>query len=211
MRVLAYSLVIVLSLVSIPTQAQFELGKHYVQLPSGSVVETDDKIEVREFFWYGCPHCYSLEPYLERWLKTKPDEVAYVRTPGVARKWIPHARAYYTFEALGITEKVHRPFFDAIHKGGQKLSDEASMAAFVAAYGVDQETFRKAFNSFGVKTQVQKAKQLNFRYGVDSVPTITVDGRYKANVRGAGGPDQLMRLINYLVEQSKLERKSAKN
>ena len=93
MRVLAYSLVIVLSLVSIPTQAQFELGKHYVQLPSGSVVETDDKIEVREFFWYGCPHCYSLEPYLERWLKTKPDEVAYVRTPGVARKWIPHARA----------------------------------------------------------------------------------------------------------------------
>jgi thiol:disulfide interchange protein DsbA len=182
-----------------------------VQLPSGSVVETDDKIEVREFFWYGCPHCYSLEPYLERWLKTKPDEVAYVRTPGVARKWIPHARAYYTFEALGITEKVHRPFFDAIHKGGQKLSDEASMAAFVAAYGVDQETFRKAFNSFGVKTQVQKAKQLNFRYGVDSVPTITVDGRYKANVRGAGGPDQLMRLINYLVEQSKLERKSAKN
>ncbi len=196
-----------LALLAGPAFAQFQLGTHYVRLPAALPVESGDKIEVREFFWYGCPHCYALEPYLERWLARRPADVAYVRTPGVARHWLPHARAYYTFEALGVTEKVHRPFFDAIHGGGKKLEDEASIVRFLGDYGVDAERARKVYASFGVNTQIEKAKQLNLRYAIDSVPMITVDGRYKTSVQMAGGPDQLLALIDHLVELGRQGRK----
>jgi thiol:disulfide interchange protein DsbA len=207
MRSSIYALLFLsLSLVSCTSEAGFEAGKHYVELGVGQPVSADGKIEVREFFWYGCPHCYRLEPYLEAWLEKRPVDVAYVRTPGVARSWISHAKAYYAFEALGITEKVHRPFFDAIHKGGQKLADESSIKVFLADYGVDGESFRKAFNSFGVRTQVEKAKQLNFRYGVESVPSVTIGGKYKTSASMAGSEGQLMQLIDHLIEKIRQQR-----
>lgn len=194
-------LVLALSAPSVLADAKYTL------LPTPLPVETGDKIEVREFFWYGCPHCYALEPYLERWLAHRPTDVAYVRTPGVARRWLPHARAYYTFEALGVTEKVHRQFFDAIHAKGRSFDDEASLVGFLGAHGVDADRVRKVYGSFGVDTQIEKAKQLNFRYGVDSVPMITVDGRYKTDVVMAGGPDQLLTIIDRLVELARQARK----
>ncbi len=207
MRTSIYALLfLTLSLVSCTSEAGFEVGKHYVELGVAQQASVDGKIEVREFFWYGCPHCYRLEPFLEAWLEKRPADVAYVRTPGVARSWISHAKAYYAFEALGITEKVHRPFFDAIHKGGQKLADESSIKAFLANYGVDGESFRKAFNSFGVRTQVEKAKQLNFRYGVESVPSITIGGKYKTSASMAGSERQLMQVIDHLIEKIRQQR-----
>ncbi len=173
----------------------------YTLLATPLPVETGDKIEVREFFWYGCPHCYALEPYLERWLAQRPADVAYVRTPGVlSARWVPHARAFYTFEALGVTEKVHRPFFDAIHQRGERFDDEASVVAFLGTRGVEADQVRKVYGSFGVNTQIEKAKQLNLRYGIDSVPIITVGGRYKTDVNMAGGPEQLLMIIDRLVE-----------
>ena len=207
MRTSIYALLfLTLSLVSCTSEAGFEAGKHYVELGVGQPVGADGKIEVREFFWYGCSHCYRLEPYLEAWLEKRPADVAYVRTPGVARSWISHAKAYYAFEALGITEKVHRPFFDAIHKGGQKLADESSIKVFLANYGVDGESFRKAFHSFGVRTQVEKAKQLNFRYGVESVPSVTIGGKYKTSASMAGSEGQLMQVIDHLIEKIRQQR-----
>lgn len=207
MRTSLYALLfLTLSLVSYTSEAGFEAGKHYVELGVAQQVSADGKIEVREFFWYGCQHCYRLERFLEAWLEKRPPDVAYVRTPGVARRWISHAKAYYAFEALGITEKVHRPFFDAIHKGGQKLEDESSIKAFLADYGVDGETFANAFNSFGVRTQVQKAKQLNFRYAVESVPSITIGGKYKTSASMAGGEQQLMQVIDHLIEKVRQQR-----
>lgn len=207
MRTSLYALLfLTLSLVSCTSEAGFEAGKHYVELGVGQQVGADGKIEVREFFWYGCPHCYRLEPFLETWLEKRPPDVAYVRTPGVARAWISHAKAYYAFEALGITEQVHRPFFDAIHKGGQKLADESSIQAFLANYGVDGEAFAKAFNSFGVRTQVEKAKKLNFRYAVESVPSVTIGGKYKTSASMAGSERQLMQLIDHLIEKIRQQR-----
>ena len=206
MRASICGLLLSLFLVSSVSAAGFEAGKDYVELSVGQQASADGKIEVREFFWYGCPHCYRLEPFLEAWLEKRPPDVAYVRTPGVARKWIPHAKAYYAFEALGITEKVHRPFFDAIHKGGQKLADESSIKAFLADYGVNGETFANAFNSFGVRTQVEKAKQLNFRYGIESVPMITVGEKYKTSAVMAGGEHQLMQVIDHLIEKIRQQR-----
>lgn len=209
MRLLVGLFVLSLYAMSGAASAQYQVGKHYVKLPPGAHAVSSNKVEVREFFWYGCPHCYRLEPYLEAWLKNIPADVDYVRTPGVARKWLPHAQAFYTFEALGVTDQVHKDFFDAIHKKGQELNTEDSLVQFLAAYGIDANKVRKAYGSFGVRTQVENAKRLNFRYGVASVPAITVDGRYKTDVGMAGGPQQLMVLINYLVDQSRQERKRA--
>lgn len=207
MRTSLYALLfLTLSLVSCTSEAGFEKGKHYVELGIGQSANTDGKIEVREFFWYGCPHCYRLEPFLETWLEKRPADVVYLRTPGVARRWLSHAKAYYAFEALGITDKVHRPFFDAIHKGGQQLADESSIKAFLVNYGVDGQAFTKAFNSFGVRTQVEKAKQLNFRYGVESVPSVTVGGKYKTSATMAGSEHQLMQVINHLIEKIRQQR-----
>lgn len=207
MRTSIYALVfLTLSLISCTSQAGFEPGKDYVELGVAQQAGADGKIEVREFFWYGCPHCYRLEPYLEAWLEKRPADVAYVRTPGVARAWVSHAKAYYAFEALGITEKVHRPFFDAIHKGGQTLADVSSIKVFLANYGVDGEAFAKAFNSFGVRTQVENARQLNFRYAVESVPSVTIGGKYKTSASMAGSEGRLMQVIDHLIEKIRQQR-----
>ena len=208
MRASICGLLLSLFLVSSVSAAGFEAGKDYVDLGVGQQLGPEDKIEVREFFWYGCPHCYRLEPYIERWLEGLPRDVKFVRTPGVARKWIPHAKAYYVFEALRITEKVHRPFFDAIHQDGKKLADEASIKSFLVSYDVDGDRFQKTYNSFGVRTQVEKAKQLNFRYGIESVPMITVGQKYKTSAVMAGGESHLMQVIDYLVNKIRQQRKA---
>src|SRR4030067_1440450 len=105
-------------------------------------VETGSKIEVREFFWYGCPHCFSLEPSVERWLKTMPKNVRFVRTPAVFNEqWAVHARAYYAFETLGITAKMHNPAFHALHVDKGRLFDADSIAAFGAEKGGDPQAF----------------------------------------------------------------------
>ncbi len=211
MRLLVGLFVLALYLMPASGAAQYEAGKHYVKLPPGAQAVSGNKVEVREFFWYGCPHCYRLEPYLDAWLKKIPADVTYVRTPGVARRWLPHAQAFYTFEALGITEQVHKDFFDAIHKKGEKLDSEESLVQFLAAYGVDATKVRDRYNSFGVRTKVENAKKLNFLYAIASVPAITIDGRYKTDVSMAGGPQQLLALIDYLVEQSRRERQRAQS
>lgn len=209
MRLIVGLFLVLLYATPVSAYAQYQVGKHYVKLPPGAHAVSGDKVEVREFFWYGCPHCYRLEPYLESWLKTLPPDVNYVRTPGVASRWLPHAQAFYTFEALGVTEQVHKDFFDAIHQKREKLDTEDSLVQFLAAYNVDASKVRNAYNSFGVRTQVENAKRLNFLYAVASVPAITVDGRYKTDVGMAGGPKELMVLIDYLVDQSRRERKQA--
>lgn len=195
------------------TQAQFVEGTHYRKLVFAQLVDTGDKIEVREFFWYGCSHCYDLEPTLKGWLKTKPANVKFITTPGAAPRWIVHAKAYYAFETLGIRDKLHTAFFDAIHLQRRQLRDEFSIAEFVAEQGVDKQAFLKAYQSFGVNLQVEQAKNLNKTYGINTVPALVVDGRYVTSVQMAGGNARLFSLLNHLVEKAAKERKraSAKN
>ena len=211
MRLLVGLCVLALYLMPASGAAQYEAGKHYVKLPPGAQAVSGNKVEVREFFWYGCPHCYQLEPYLNAWLKNLPADVSYVRTPGMSPRWLPHAQAFYTFEALGVTEQVHQDFFDAVHKKRQELNTEDSIVQFLAAYGIDADKVRKTYGSFGVRTQMENGKNLNIRYRILSVPAITVDGRYKTDVSMAGGPQQLLALIDYLVEQSRQERQRAQS
>jgi len=187
--------------------AGFEEGKNYMVLPFPATVETGDKIEVREFFWYGCPHCYVLEPALAKWVKKMPTNAQFVRTPGTAPRWIIHGQAYYTFEALGVLEKLHGAFFKAMQEQPGSFNDEKAIAGFATSHGVDSKKFGEAFNSFGVRLKLEKAKQLNQDLNINSVPAIVVDGKYMTTVAMAGGEEQLMKLLDDLIGKSAKERR----
>ncbi|HEY4579432.1 MAG TPA: thiol:disulfide interchange protein DsbA/DsbL, partial [Candidatus Acidoferrales bacterium] len=129
------------------------------------------KIEVMEFFWYGCPHCLHFEPHINGWLKTKPEDVVFIRQPAVFNaRWGAHAKAYFTAEALGVVDKLHADFYDAIQNKKQALESEDDLAKFFAAHGVADEMFRKAYHSFGVDRKMRQAEGVSARYGVTSTP-----------------------------------------
>lgn len=160
------------------------------------------KVEVLELFWYGCPHCYRLEPYLHRWLKKKPDYVNFVRVPAIFRKeWIPHAKAFYAAEALGVLDKINTPLFDAIHLGKRKFSTKEQLADFFAEQGVDRDAFLKTFDSFAVNAKTRNAKALTGRYGIRGVPALIVNGKYRVSGRRAGGPAGMIRVVNGLTKK----------
>ncbi len=212
MKKALYSLFLLLCFAPAVQAANYLEGIEYDRLPAAQPVDTGKQVEVREVFWYGCPHCYTLEPHIQRWLKTKPANAEFVRMPGILRdSWEPQGRAYYAFEALGVTEKLHGVFFKAIHEGRQNLNDEASIADFVGQHGVDKEAFRKAYRSFSVDAAVKNAIRLGERYGLDSVPTVIVDGKYRTSASKAGSYEALMDVVNFLVQKSAAERKSKKS
>ncbi len=169
-------------------------------------VTTGSKIEVREFFWYGCPHCFHIEPILENWLKTLPPDAEFVRTPAEFNPaWTPAARAYFTFQALGITNKVHSAFFRAIHVKHQDMDNVNNVAAFVAKYGISKQQFLSVYNSFSVDADVRRTAAMETSYGIDSVPTFVVDGRYVTNPAIAGGQRRCLRIVSYLIKKSAAE------
>lgn len=187
--------------------ADWEQGVNYYKLAEPQPVQTGDKIEVRELFWYGCPHCYALEPFIENWVMNKPKNAEYVLMPGIFQQASEfHARAFYAFQALGIVSKVHRDFYDEIHQRGNRIITLDGLVQFVAKYGVSEKEFKDAFNSFAVDANVRNAKRMFTAYGATGVPTIIVDGRYRATVGSAGGHQQLLDLINYLVAKAAKER-----
>lgn len=187
--------------------ANWEQGVHYHELSEPQPVQTGEQIEVRELFWYGCPHCYALEPFIENWLGNKPENAAYVATPGIFHQASEfHARAYYTFEALGITDKVHRDFYDELHQRGNRVYNVSGLVEFAARHDVDADALRDAFDSFSVDANVRSAAQMFRKYGATGVPTMIIDGRYRVTVSSAGGHEQLLDLINYLVEKAANER-----
>ncbi|MDH3690412.1 MAG: thiol:disulfide interchange protein DsbA/DsbL [Gammaproteobacteria bacterium] len=187
--------------------AEFELGVHYQLLKEPQPTQTGDQIEVLELFWYGCPHCYSLEPHIEKWLKNKPKNAEYVPLPAVLRdSWAIDARAFYTFEALGAVEPLHAAFFNAIHAQKRQFRTPQDLAEFAAEHGVDKKQFLDAYNSFAVDTKLRHAQSMVRKYETTGVPTIIVDGKYRATASMAGNQETLMRLVNFLVAKTAEER-----
>lgn len=191
------------SAVAAPTTT-FRENHQYTRLFPSQPVTTGHRIEVREFFWYSCPHCFHLEPVLEGWLKHPPANIRFVRTPAVLRpSWEPQARAFYAFQALGLVARLHNAFFDAIHLRHRNLSDEAHIVQWVGRHGVNPVTFKATYDSFGVSTKIHNARALERAEGLDAVPTIVVQGRYMTNVGMAGGRVQMMRIIDFLVAKAR--------
>ena len=174
----------------------------YETLSPAQPVQNPDKIEVIEFFWYGCPHCYSLEPSMVAWLKTKPANVEFIRQPAVfSDLWGKHAKAFFTAEALGVGEKVHADFFDAIQNKKQKLTSEDELAKFFVAHGVKDEDFRSAYNSFLVDAKMRQAETMAARYGITGVPAIIVNGKYRVTATTAKSQDNMIAVTNQLIQQ----------
>lgn len=154
-------------------------GADYTTLKKELPVEAKDKIEVAEFFWYGCIHCYNLEPLLETWLPRLPPDVSFRRIPAVFNaRWAHDAAIFYSFEVLGVLNKVHRPFFDAIHKNALKSDNPESMAEFLNKNGIDRKKFEDTLKSFGVQSKVKRAAQLTAASAIDGTPALAVHGRY---------------------------------
>lgn len=176
----------------------------YLPVNNPQPTATGDKIEVMEFFWYGCPHCYSLEPGLEAWIENIPEDVKFRRVPGIlAQNWIPLARAYFVAEKLGIVDKIHRPLFDAIHKEGEHMNDINVMKKFFAKFGVDEDEFVRIYESDEVQDQVKLAYIAGQKYGVTGVPTLIVNGKYMTSPSIAGGINATFAALNMLIEKER--------
>lgn len=178
------------------------LSDYYLPVQPPQPTENGDRIEVLELFWYGCPHCYSLEPYLEHWAKKKPDNVEFRRVPAVLGKnWIPHARAFYTAKELGIVDEIHGPLFDAIHKQKRNINSEDSLRNFFAEHGVDEDEFTRIYNSDKVQDQLKEAFLTGKNYKITGVPSVVVNGKYLTGSALAGSNQNLITVINRLIEK----------
>lgn len=154
-------------------------GKDYQVLNPAQPTESGGKVEVIEFFSYACPHCNSLQGPLHAWLKRKPADVEFRRLPAIFQEgWVPFARIYYTLEAMGLVEKLHRDVFAAVHEQKVRLQDTKTLFDWVATKGVDKQKFADTYNSFAVQSRTNRAIDLTRRYGLEFTPAIVVNGRY---------------------------------
>jgi protein dithiol oxidoreductase (disulfide-forming) len=161
------------------------------------------KIEVLEFFWYGCPHCNDFEPFLESWSQKLPADVVLKRVPASFRDepFGTHARIYFALEVLGKLNPVHRKVFYAIHTEKSRLEKTPEIAAFATKAGLDSAKFMEAFNSFSVQTKARQAKRLAEDYRIDGVPALGVHGRYYTSPSLAGGAQQALKVLDFLIQQ----------
>ncbi len=203
---LALSLSLFIGPVSAQTQEYIE-GGHYELLSEVQPVQTGDKIEVVEMFWYRCPHCYRLEPYIIKWLENIPDNAEYVPIPAMLNQsWEFQARVYFTFEALGLVDQLHGKFFDAIHKDRKPFNTVEQVAEWAAAQGADPGAIVDTFNSFAVNNKLNFANVMGRKYGISGVPAIIVDGKYRTSVSMAGSHDELINVINFLINKAAEDR-----
>lgn len=172
------SLVIALSLLVGGTAFAAELGKDYSLLNPPQPTETK-KIEVLEFFFYGCSHCFHLHPLLSKWEKTMPKDVQLTFVPTIFRdSWEPMARTYYALESMGQQQKLHDALYNAWNVDNNQLLEEDKIRDFVSSHGVDGAKFSAAYNSFSMDSKVARAKQMIRTYGINGTPTLIVDGKY---------------------------------
>jgi protein dithiol oxidoreductase (disulfide-forming) len=187
-------------------------GVNYTRLvPAQPTSVPAGQVEVLEFFWYACPHCYAIDPLVESWKKTKP---AYISFSRVHVMWNEGhralARLYYTLDSMGKLDQLHGEVFKEIHVNGNPLvasdpnnaaESERIQTAFVTKHGISESDFKKAYHSFGVETALQRADELVQRYRIDGVPTFVVNGKYVADVRSADGQERLLSLVSDLAAQ----------
>lgn len=184
--------------------AEYQEGKHYQLVSPPAPTASGDQVEVVELFWYGCGHCYSFEPVLEAWLKKKPEGVNFKRIPAVfAQNWVPAARAFYAAAALGATDKLHRPLFDAIHVDQRKLFDEESLIKFAAEVGIPEDEFRAAYDGMTIDGKVKQAMFATRDYQIDGVPSMIVNGKYRVTASMAGSQKAMLKVVEFLVDKEK--------
>lgn len=181
----------------------FVEGQDYKVLENPENIASD-VIVVREFFWYGCPHCYNLEPHMQKWAKTRANDVAFFQTPAPMNPaWEPNARGYYAVQSMDMLDKTHTALFDTIHKDGKRLFDQNSLGDWYATQGVDKGKFNSLYNSFAVSTKIERANAGAKRYQLSGVPAVVVQGKYVVSGEDAKVPQVVEFLVNKVREEKK--------
>ena len=188
--------------------AASEAGKGYAVLNPAQPTQTGNKIEILEFFFYGCSHCFRLHPLMSAWEKKMPKDVELIFVPAIFNtSWEPMARTFYALEALGQRAQLHDALYNAWNVNNMDLTDEAKIADFVSQHGVDRKKFDDAYNSFSMQSKVMRAKQMGQIYGIRGTPTLIVDGKYL--ITGLQ-PAETMQALNGVIDKVRKERAGKK-
>jgi len=167
------------------------------------------KIEVIEFFYYGCESCNRLEPQLQSWLKTLPPDIAFRRVPALRRTaWVPLTRVYFAFEQLGEVERLHTQVYRAVHEDGLNLGNSSELYVWAQRVGLDRDKLEQLLDSDLVRSQVQRARDATVAYGITATPSFVVDGRYVTSGGMAGSLEALLPIVDGLIEKARAAGKS---
>ncbi len=188
------------------------LDKDYQLVVPPQPGEGSKKIEVVEFFYYGCPHCYDLEPALKAWLKRLPADVEFRRQPAVFREnWVPLTKTFYALDAMDLVSKLNDKVFSAVHDEGLGLSDEGMMAKWIGQQGVDPVKFQETYKSFAVQNKVQRAIQMTRDYQVKGTPSIVVAGKYITSPSMTGSFEKFFQVVDRLIEMARKDAVAKKS
>lgn len=210
-KMTCFAAALLLAVANLAGAAELKEGQDYATYNPPRATESRDKIEIAEFFWYGCGHCFQMEPELQKWLKKLPKDASFRRVPAVfpdrsgnPGQWASGAAMYYTLEAMGVGEKLHGDIFNAIHgdRNTDILSNDKAMAEWLGKKGVDTKTFSATYQSFAVRSKVLRAMQVTQAHGLDGVPALIVDGRYRA-INGTG---DLFAVTDTLIDKARKDR-----
>ena len=192
-----------LALLLILTTSSNVFAQKYVQISTEKQQESKDII-IYEFFWYGCPHCYNLEPTMDRIEADLEKDTKVVKLPVALRdSWIPHAKLYYALKQMDKIDQVHNLIFEEIHLEDNRLNTEQQMIDFLGKHGIDTDKFIEKYNSFGTEARIKKASNLAKKYQIDSVPTIIINGKFLTSGSYVSSYDELYSVVNLLVERER--------
>ncbi|MEP3350432.1 MAG: thiol:disulfide interchange protein DsbA/DsbL [Marinomonas sp.] len=200
-----FSAVVLSFFMSLPAfAAEYSDGNGYTTIKTPVRTSDPSKIEVTEIFWYGCPHCYSLEPITLAWKNNAPSDVDFNFLPAVfGRNWLAHAKAFYVADLLGLEEKMRADIFNTIHVERRPLNSEDALASFFAKYGVSEDEFRKQYNSFAVNSRLKQADAKIRAYGARGVPGLIVNGKYLVTAETARGNENIYKVVDFLIEKER--------
>lgn len=203
-----------LSLATAAGAAELKEGQHYTAFNPAQPTESKDKIEITEFFWYGCSHCYNLEPIVQKWIKRLPKDVVFRRVPavfpgknGAPGNWAPGVKLFYALEAMGLQEKLHGEIFDAMHIDRVDLQNEQVLREWLGKKGVDVQKFFDIYNSFAIQSKVVRAMQQTVAYKLNGVPALIIDGRYMPASGAAGSYEDITAMADQLIDKARKDRR----
>ena len=186
---------------------KIEEGFDYRILPTPQPLESKGKVEVIEFFWYGCPHCYDFEPELNAWLKRQPKDVIFRKVPVAFRDdFMPHSQLFYALEAMGKGDALNDKVMYAMHKENKRLMTENEIADWVTTQGIDRNTFLATYRSFAVVSKARAARQMADTYRIDGVPTVVMQGRYVTSPSIAGTKAKAISVMEHLEQKIRKDK-----
>ena len=210
-RALSFFAAAVFSLSSLAAGPEAFEGHDYTRLKNAQPVATGKKVEVLEFFWYRCPHCFQLEPAINAWVKTLPGDAQVRRVPAVFRDdWMPGAKLYYTLEQMNLLDSLHHKVFDAYHVENINLNDPAVLGGWIAQHGVERKKFEGIYSSFSTQSKATQGARLATAYAISGVPAFIIDGKYATSMSMTGSEARLFDVLDQLIVKARAERSGKK-